>query len=1109
MNASSISSKSPIFWILLTLTFSGGLFFAHHFFPYAFALLNINISMTRHEALKKASLEALKHGWGPKDFSQAASFETDSETKNFIELKAGGVSAVTAVIDEGWYNPYFWKIRHFKTQTTQETAVYFMPDGRPYGFQEILSENDSGAALDAQQARMIAETKASTYWGILFDQYQRAESSQEKKISGRIDHHFAYERIGKKIADAPYRLTLGISGDRFTELSYSIKVPETFTREYEHMRSSNNTIAFASLFIMALLYIGVGCTLGLAYLVHQNALWWQPAAIFAVIIASLQALNEVNELPLAWMEYQTALSITAFLLGLFSSIIAQFLLYSALLTLIFTIAEGLSRTAFKNHLILWQLFKNKTASSWQVIGRTIGSYLLIGFTLAYSIGFYAFAHQILGWWNPSETFLNPNIIATYAPWFSSLSQSIMAGCMEEALFRAIPLAGAALIGQRFGKRNLFIAIAFIAQAIIFGAAHANYAAQPAYTRVVELIVPSFIFGGLYLVYGLLPAMLTHTLFDIFWFALPLFLAHGMMINKMIVVFCSLAPLWIIAYAVYRYGRPHRAGSSAYNSAWRPKLSDDSSDYEEQEEHEPQTIPRAGRFLLALASIGAAACWFATTRFIHDNESLRQPKKVIEQSLDELINREYPLVAAEPWHRIIFSDVSIGQPDLFIWQTARNQFAKLMGTYLPPAYWIARVAQFTGDLTARAEEYRFYFDGTGELKRVTHIVPESLPGANLAEPTAEKKVHELFNSVYTVDPKMLSKISAESTKQPERTDWVFKYQDTNVVLPEGQARFQVDLSGDTVADYQRLIFVPESWQRTQQEKETIYHIIALYAKMILIGALAVFGLIIARRWRRMSIPYHVFFVIAGMVFIKGIGQLLNVWPLIEATFVTSEPYLHQQWTMIGRMLLQISMYAVSLGIGAAVASLHWQRVSHRHTWHEYLFVGCATGLIVTAVRSLMTAALLSPIPLFPDYRFAGAHCPALGFVGGIINPFISSMIALLLITCAADMLTNNWRRHRLLGCILIAGLFVVNQATEIHSIASWIVPATSFAIIVSVLYAWYLRHYRPALPYVIGTFVVCQVVQQLTFNAYPGVISGALIALAVVSLISIWWSRQLA
>ena len=79
------------------------------------------------------------------------------------------------------------------------------------------------------------------------------------------------------------------------------------------------------------------------------------------------------------------------------------------------------------------------------------------------------------------------MLAAYFPWLSSIAISLQAGFWEECLFRAIPTAGAALLGQRYGRSRLWIAGAFLLQMIIFGAAHANYPAQPAYARVVELL----------------------------------------------------------------------------------------------------------------------------------------------------------------------------------------------------------------------------------------------------------------------------------------------------------------------------------------------------------------------------------------------------------------------------------------------------------------------------------------------------------------------------------------------------------------------------------------------------------------------------------------------
>jgi membrane protease YdiL (CAAX protease family) len=76
------------------------------------------------------------------------------------------------------------------------------------------------------------------------------------------------------------------------------------------------------------------------------------------------------------------------------------------------------------------------------------------------------------------------------------------GFWEECLMRAVPIAGAVLIGRQFGfgtrerASPMVVWGVVLFQSLVFGAAHANYPAQPAYARLVELVIPSIGFAVL-------------------------------------------------------------------------------------------------------------------------------------------------------------------------------------------------------------------------------------------------------------------------------------------------------------------------------------------------------------------------------------------------------------------------------------------------------------------------------------------------------------------------------------------------------------------------------------------------------------------------------------
>ena len=529
--------------------------------------------MNRTQALEQARKIAEQYHLVPHLFDQAAIFHLDEQAKTFIELDGGGKDALITIMRDDLYMPYVWAVRHFQEGNPREALIFFKPDGTPYGFEQHFSENDPGAALSPEYARVIAEMAAQDLWRIDFSVYTPIEAAQKTQPSGRIDHVFVYERPRLTIGSGgKYRLQLGVNGDQFSTLTHGIYIPETFTRRYEEMRSANEIIAKAADLWYKLFYFVGGCILALLWLTRKRWLIIRTPLIWAIAIGVLLALSKLNQLSIIWIAYKTEVPALDFLLNYLMSILNELVCKMIpLLALGFIAAESLSRKAFGNQPQLWHVWSLPSAASYAVAGSTLGAYLLVSFDFALASIFYAFTITCYHWWIPSSQFFDPNILATYFPWLQPCVEALFAGFHEECLFRAIPLAGAALIGDRIGKRNLMITFAFIMQAIVFAAVHANYPGQPAYARLIELIIPSCMYGLIYLRFGLLPVIISHTLYDIAWMALPLFISHApyAWINQIITIAIALIPAAIVLNARIRNGAWTILTAAQYNSAWQP------------------------------------------------------------------------------------------------------------------------------------------------------------------------------------------------------------------------------------------------------------------------------------------------------------------------------------------------------------------------------------------------------------------------------------------------------------------------------------------------------------------------------------------------------------
>src|SRR6202011_265127 len=178
-------TRKSAFWVAFALVSALSAFFAWRYFPQALPLINLDVKMTRTDALEQARAVADKLGLAPPDAQRAALFAHDSPTQNFVELDAGGKAKFAELLSGEIYSPFWWEVRLFKAKEAGEARVRFKPDGKPYGFALKLPEAEPGAALDASPARAIAEAGAREQWGIDFSAFKLLEQSQVLRPGGR------------------------------------------------------------------------------------------------------------------------------------------------------------------------------------------------------------------------------------------------------------------------------------------------------------------------------------------------------------------------------------------------------------------------------------------------------------------------------------------------------------------------------------------------------------------------------------------------------------------------------------------------------------------------------------------------------------------------------------------------------------------------------------------------------------------------------------------------------------------------------------------------------------------------------------------------------------
>ena len=139
-------------------------------------------------------------------------------------------------------------------------------------------------------ALALARTRAHDEWNVDFDPYHLLEQSQDTQTTGRVDHHFVFER-NERFAGAGIRLQVIVSGDEFdcpsrptcTCRRSSIAASRSCAVRTTRSRTSRPWPQIA-------LYGLGGCVIAVLWLLRERWLLWRPALVAGGVVGGLMAL---------------------------------------------------------------------------------------------------------------------------------------------------------------------------------------------------------------------------------------------------------------------------------------------------------------------------------------------------------------------------------------------------------------------------------------------------------------------------------------------------------------------------------------------------------------------------------------------------------------------------------------------------------------------------------------------------------------------------------------------------------------------------------------------------------------------------------------------------
>ena len=800
-----LSGRDYRFIAICLALFGSAAWFSTRNFYRAFPEASIDFRVSRDEGRALAGRFMADRGYALTGYREASSFGYDDGAKTFLEREIGLEQANRLMSTR--VRLWRWSYRWFRPQQKEEFRADITPAGEMAGFSHEIAEDAPRPSVTAERARSLAES-------FLRLQMHRDPASldfvetSEAARPHRSDRTFTWRERDFHVHESEYRVEITMLGDEPGAYREYLKVPEQWTRGYQHLRSKNELAQTVDSAAMVALIVGLVVVIVMR--VRRGDVRWRGAAVVGAIGMLLSLCAHANEFSVHEFNYPTADSYASFLSRDLLEAVLSALAAGGALFVLAAGAEPLYRESFGRQVAIGNLFRMRGLRTKRFLLGSILGITLTAIFIAYQTGFYITA-QRFGAWSPADVPYD-NLLNTRFPWAFVLFGGFFPAISEEFLFRlfAIPF---------LRKLVRWLPAAVVLAGFIWGFGHAGYPQQPFYIRGVEVGIGGVALGIVMLRWGILPTLVWHYSVDAMYSAMLLVRSHSLYyrLSGAAAAGIIVLPVMVALAAYWRRGgfEPH-AGLRNADEAAPPEPTVGAASAPEK------PLPIDYRPLTA--GVRVAACAIFTIGLA----VLLIPAERFGERPVYKIGAEQARASADAFLRSQGLDPGAFQHVTFPgsrWDGADGLAGKY---FLEHRSLAAASAMFERNRTLQRWITRYFrsldkeeivvsvHPETGKVQAFAHTLAEDAPGADLPVDRAIP-IAAQFATAQGWDLGAMDLKESSTGKKKARRDhtlvWEARQGDPRNV-EDARFRVQMTVAGDRVASLGTLWKLPEAWERAR-------------------------------------------------------------------------------------------------------------------------------------------------------------------------------------------------------------------------------------------------------------------------------------------------------